>query len=256
MRTLFKLIYNICFGTKQKRYDSIHTLMSIIAIRLGYRMSNRNLYWYNDNEFLDIYLNLTKNDNKKKRIPERKYVLYGIAKSISRIEGDIVECGVYRGQSSFLMLHANKSNNKMLYGFDSFEGLSQPDENDEIKNNYSYKWKKNDLSISEQIAKKNLKDFKDRYMLFKGWIPNRFNEVAQKRFSLIHIDVDLYQPTLDSISFFWERLNTGGALVCDDYGSLLCPGAKKAMDDFFQSKGISIIHLTNGQGLVFKQNNH
>lgn len=255
MRTLFKLIFNVCFGTKQKRYDSIHTLMSVIAIRLGYRMGNRNLYWYNDKEFQEIYLDLTKNDNKKKRIPERKYVLYGIAKSISSIKGDIVECGVYRGQSSFLMLQANKDNNKKFYGFDSFEGLSQPEEIDKVKNNFSYSWKKNDLSVPQQIAEKNLMDFKNRYKLFKGWIPDRFNEVANKRFSLVHIDVDLYQPTFDSISFFWERLNIGGALVCDDYGSLLCPGAKKAMDNFFEPKGISIIHLTNGQGLVFKQNN-
>lgn len=70
---------------------------------------------------------------------------------------------------------------------------------------------------------------------------------------MIHIDVDLYQPTLDSIEFFWDKLNVGGVLVCDDYGFETCPGAKKAMDDFFSKKNMSVIHLPTGQGVVFKQ---
>lgn len=253
MITILKFIKNIIFGNRQKRYDSIHSVLSIIAIRLGYRMGNKNLLWHKDKDFSNVYSIISKNDTGKKRIPERKYVLYGIAKSISSINGDIVECGVFRGHSSFLMLHANKDNNKKFYGFDSFEGLSQPEEIDKVKNNFSFSWKKNDLSVPQQIAEKNLKDFKNRYKLFKGWIPDRFNEVANKRFSLVHIDVDLYQPTFDSISFFWERLNIGGALVCDDYGFETCPGAYKAMNDFFKSKQLEIIHLTTGQGLVFKQ---
>ena len=48
-------------------------------------------------------------------------MLYSIAKSVSMIEGDIVECGVSRGHSSYLMLKANSENNKIFYGFDSFK---------------------------------------------------------------------------------------------------------------------------------------
>ena len=39
-------------------------------------------------------------------------------------------------------------------------------------------------------------------ILLKGWIPSRFEEVKDKNFSFVHIDVDLYQPTLDSLNFF------------------------------------------------------
>ena len=82
------------------------------------------------------------------------------------------------------------------------------------------------------MLKKNLSQFPQRFKLFKGWIPDKFHEVSDKKFCLVHIDVDLYQPTLDSLNFFWDKLN-GGVLVCDDYGSLLCPGTKKAMDKIF-----------------------
>lgn len=250
---LLKLIFLIFFGNKIQRYHSIHSLLSLISIQFGFRLGNKDLAWHKDEDFLNVYLKLTKNDTQKKRIPERKFVLYSLAKSLKNIEGDIVECGVLRGHSSYLMLHANIDNNKLFHGFDSFEGLSEPDVNDKVKNSYSYEWKKNDLKTPELIAKQNLKLFKDRVHLHKGWIPDRFNEVKSKKFSLVHIDVDLYKPTFESISFFWDKINNGGVLVCDDYGSELCPGAKKAMDEFFNSKGLSVIHLTTGQGLVFKQ---
>ena len=51
------------------------TLLSIIAIKFGYRMGNKSLYWYNDKEVLDAYLGLPNHENKKKRVPERKYVV-------------------------------------------------------------------------------------------------------------------------------------------------------------------------------------
>lgn len=250
---ILKLIYRSIFGSKVNRYESIHTILSIIAIKVGYRMGNKNLYWHKDKQALDAYLGLPNPENKKKSVPERKYVLYSIAKSVKNIEGDIAECGVSKGHSSYLMLHANRDNNKTFYGFDSFEGLSEPAEKDKIENDYSFKWKKNDLSTPIDVAKNNLISFDERYELLKGWIPSRFEEIKDKRFSLVHVDVDLYQPTFDSIEFFWNRINKGGCLVCDDYGFETCPGAYRAMNEFFDSQEISIIHLTTGQGVIFKQ---
>ena len=63
----------------------------------------------------------------------------------------------------------------------------------------------------------------------------------------------LIQPTLDSIEFFYSRMNEGGIIVCDDYGQESCPGANKALNDFMLDKPENIIHLTTGQGVVIKQ---
>jgi hypothetical protein len=41
-------------------------------------------------------------------------------------------------------------------------------------------------------------------------------------------------------------------MVCDDYGFDSCPGARRAMDDFFAERPECIIHLPTGQGLVLK----
>ena len=70
----------------------------------------------------------------------------------------------------------------------------------------------------------------------KGWIPDKFKNVSDKRFSFVHIDVDLYEPTYECLNFFYSRLEKNGVIVCDDYNSSTFPGAKKAWDEFFRNK--------------------
>ena len=61
------------------------------------------------------------------------------------------------------------------------------------------------------------------------------------------------QPTRDTLEFFYERVNPGGVIVCDDYGSVLCPGARKAMDELMDDKPESLFHIPTGQSLVVKK---
>ena len=106
--------------------------------------------------------------------------------------------------------------------------------------------------MPEAAASHNLQKFNGSFTLYKGWIPARFDEAKDKTFSLVHIDVDLYEPTLASLAFFWPRISAGGMIVCDDYGFESCPGARRAMDEFFAERGLSVVHLTTGQGFVTK----
>ena len=68
----------------------------------------------------------------------------------------------------------------------------------------------------------------------------------------MHIDVDLYGPTHDSIEFFYPRLNKGGIIVCDDYMHNTCPGATKAIDEFLDDKSEKMIALSGGGGFMLK----
>ena len=52
--------------------------------------------------------------------------------------------------------------------------------------------------------------------------------------------------------FFYPRLNPGGIMICDDYGSAHCPGAKRATDEFFADKPERVISLPTGQSMVIK----
>jgi hypothetical protein len=76
--------------------------------------------------------------------------------------------------------------------------------------------------------------------------------VKDKRFSFVHVDVDLYQPTLDSMEFFCPRLNNGGILLCDDYVSSLCPGAIRAIDEFLADQPEKMIYMSCGSGYMIR----
>jgi hypothetical protein len=168
----------------------------------------------------------------------------------SSLEGDTAECGVYKGASSFLMLLANRDSklNKTHHIFDSFEGLSEPGH---LDGKY---WSAGNLSVSEQLVIEMLNPFvanKD-FFCHKGWIPDRFKDVSAAKFSFVHVDVDLFQPTLDSIEFFYEKIVPGGVFLCDDYGFSSCPGATKAIDEFLANKIEKMIYLPDGGGFFIK----
>ena len=108
------------------------------------------------------------------------------------------------------------------------------------------------MASDEAIIRDTLRDF-DYVVYHKGWIPEKFHEVEDRRFSFIHIDVDLYQPTLNSLAFFYPRTTLGGIILSDDYGFITCPGQKRAMDLFFSDKPEEIVALPTGQGFIIKK---
>ena len=71
---------------------------------------------------------------------------------------------------------------------------------------------------------------------FSGWIPNAFPAEPGDRYRFVHLDVDLYEPTRDSLNYFYPRLVPGGMIVSDDYG---WPGARKAIDEFCARENIT-----------------
>jgi hypothetical protein len=163
-------------------------------------------------------------------------------------ELDIAECGVWKGHSAHMIsrIFADNSFSGNFHIFDSFEGgLSDKVGKDknlvrEMSGN-EVKIEKEIFSSQQEQVTNVLSEF-NFVELYAGWIPERFNEVSDKKFSFIHIDVDLYQPTLDSIEFFWEKLVIGGFIVVDDYGSSQFPGAGIAVDEFLKEHKASFFY--------------
>ena len=234
-------------GSRAKRFEARHLLMRWLARRAGFRLYNRNLYWIEE----EPSSNLMDTLERPVEMNDRKYILQSLARSVAEMEGDTAECGVFEGASSLLICDAmGVTADYRHHAFDSFEGLPTPDPGDVAEEEKMVSWKKGDLCAPIDAVKKNLSRF-DFVSYYKGWIPERFQEVDDRRFKLVHIDVDLYQPTHDSLAFFYPRMVPGGVILCDDYGSTLCPGARRAMDEFFADKPEhSVIDLLNGQGLV------
>lgn len=222
------------------------------AIRaMGFHLYSANGRWLEDEEFNEARRRVAR--RKIKGIPDdRCYTLFAIARATRDLEGDLIECGSRYGKSTrFMLAGAGIESDVMLHAFDSFEGVSEPGAKDRLAGGAAF-WSGGDLSVSEADFLRNMQMYEHMVRAYKGWIPERFPEVAGLKFRMAHIDVDLYQPTLDSLAFIYERMAPGGVIVCDDYGSTSCPGARAAFDDFFGDKPEAVLESPTLQALVVK----
>jgi O-methyltransferase len=236
----------------QKNRDQ---LVEQLAAWSGRFLYKGHLIWPNDWSWLKPYEKYLSPDAAnglpKTRIIDRRFTLIQLARTVSELRGSTAECGVLGGVGSAMIcktLEATYQNNERHWGFDSFEGLPEPEKIDISPQSWQ---KKGSLAISPQVAMKNLGDF-DFCTLVKGWIPQCFKPAEAEQFRLVHIDLDLYQPTVDSLQFFYPRAVPGAVFVLDDYGHLTCPGVRQAVDEFFCDKPEAVVESVCGTAFVFK----
>ena len=200
-----------------------------------------------NSEYKKIYMESLKKagDLKTNNIYKilRHLSLYSYIEDVIRrdIEGDFAECGCWKGNSllatKFLIDKYNLE--KSFHIFDSFEGgLSDFKEKDirnsSIRTDFEAETvKKQFRSSYEDLLKKteHLKNLK----INKGWIPDILRSQKDRNYCFVHIDVDLYEPTLESHKYFFKRWSKGGVIICDDYGYRQFPGAKIAVDEFIKT---------------------
>ena len=73
------------------------------------------------------------------------------------------------------------------------------------------------------------------------------------KYKFVHIDVDLYQPTFDTLNYIYDKVVKGGIIITDDYRSPSFPGNQKAWEKYFNSKNILSLSLPSGQAVVIKE---
>lgn len=244
--SIIRLAIKSFWGDSTTKYVSRYELLGSIAKQWDLRLYNFNAMWYRDNEFKYIIDAFPTGG-----ITAKRYNLYYLARAVSHLEGDTAECGVAEGIMSYLIHKATNKQGRFHHIFDSFQGLSAPASNDNPKANVPT-LKKGDFSVSEERVRMNLGN-RDTIKLYKGWIPSRFQEVKDKTFIFVHIDVDFYEPTLESLRFFYPRMASNGIIICDDYGYLNTPGSEQAMDEFFSDKPEVLVKLDAGHAFVIKQ---
>jgi len=174
-------------------------------------------------------------------------------------QGDIVECGCYRGMSSYMMCSYLREWNSGFTGhgyhiFDSFQGLSEPTEDDSIpegwKNAEGLRRMTQPGSFAASLAevRTHLDDFPG-IAFHPGWIPLTFKRLPERHYRFVHVDVDLYDPTLDALGYFYPRLAPGGILVSDDYS---WPGARTATHEYVSEQGIALEITEQNQAVLRK----
>lgn len=223
-------------------------LRPFMSKRQRQRMNAKNIAWLDR----DFFTKAHAAHGSVTGIPDQRvFFLQAALRALEPVEGDVAECGVRHGRSTLFMANADNGR-RDFHIFDSFEGLSDPSEKDGALNVFKKDGKTRHFHIRN--LDRVLERFKayPKIHVYQGWIPERFNEIEDRRFALVHVDVDLYDPTMDALQFFWPRLNPGGMIICDDYGAVAYPGAQAAMDEFFADKTERPVEMPSGQAIVTK----
>ncbi len=196
--------------------------------------------WSTDPDFLTLWGHVSELTTLT---PDRLWTLREVARQAIR-NGNVAECGVYRGGSAWMlagMLGAGR-----LHLFDSFQGLPEPTPNDQGWSAGHFA----DTSPDEVSAW--LGGLDGRCDIHPGWVPDTFEGLYDLTFDFVHLDLDLYKPTLASLDFFWPRIARGGALVVDDFGFPSCVGVREAVKEFGQRADMRSLYAPTSQLIAFK----
>ena len=162
----------------------------------------------------------------------------------AKVPGDIAEVGTYKGASSKLIAEARGENSeKSIYLFDTFEGLPELQDIDR-SNFYDHQYEANFEDVKDYLyAYPNV-------YVYKGIFPSSGKPIESKKFSFVHLDVDLYEGTKESLGFFYPRMSPCGIIISHDYTT--APGVRKAVDDFMSDKPEALLVPSWRQCLIVK----
>jgi O-methyltransferase len=184
---------------------------------------------------------------KKETYKENLKLALQLPKSIN---GDVVECGVWRGGMCAGIASLLENKHK-YYLFDSFEGLPEAKN---IDGDAAIAWQNNKDSVEYYDNCKAEIDFAQKAMtltgcefeIIKGWFSdtlplyNSLNEIA-----ILRLDGDWYDSTMECLVNLFPKVASGGYIIIDDYFSW--DGCSKAVHDYLSQQQSSCrIHTSKG----------
>ena len=177
--------------------------------------------------------------------PDDGYTMIGIKRldniqqlyenvSENNIPGDLVECGVWKGGACIFMralLKAYDDNTRRVWVVDSFQGCPPPNaekypHDDGDPHSGLDKLKITQATVSDNFNKFGLLD--DRVVFLEGWFKDTLPDTLLEQISILRMDGDLYESTMDCLTNLYHKVSSGGFVIVDDYGLGPC---KQAVTD-------------------------
>ena len=170
------------------------------------------------------------------------FVLHQLGRAQSALDGDFAEFGVYEGSSARLLCEVK--GRRALHLFDTFGGLPEP------TNGECRVFAEGHFAAGLEGVRTRLADY-DNVHFHQGFFPTTAQGLEDRRFSLLHLDVDLEESTLAGLEFFYKRMVPGGIIVTHDYS--IIPGVADAFRRFLGDKPEMMIELPTTQAMLIKR---
>jgi O-methyltransferase len=173
----------------------------------------------------------------------------------NNIEGDFVECGVWRGGSTMAAIDTlmkTGDTSREIYLYDTYEGMSEPTEHDKVitgtaagelmsttdKEDPTSVWCYSALEeVQQNVGSLKYPEGKVHYV--KGKVEDTIPQTIPKKIALLRLDTDWYESTAHELKHLYPLLVKGGVIIIDDYGHW--EGARKAVDEYIEGEKLPLL---------------
>jgi len=203
--------------------------------------------WLADREFIETY-GVAKDHTLVDKY--KCYALWQLVGEAVKLDGALIEIGVWRGGSGALIAKRAKlaGIKDTVYLCDTFSGVVKAGEKDT-----KYKGGEHADTSKETVLNLARKLGLDNVKVLAGVFPEESGgQVDDVAFRFCHIDVDVYQSAKDVVEWLWPRLVVGGMVVFDDYGFQGCGGVTRFVNEERASADRLVMHNLNGQAVLVK----
>jgi hypothetical protein len=179
----------------------------------------------------------------------RAYVVCWAARCGLSLEGDYVECGVYRGGYSRMLadyVDLAARPDKKLYLVDTYSGVPK-----RFISQGHEAWLETLYPDSHADVIRTFADLPNA-VIVPGMIPEVLAQVRPESVCYLSIDLNCVEPSISAAEHFWPLMSAGAAIVLDDYGFAVFHDQKVAFDAWAARQGVEILTLPTGQGLLIK----
>jgi hypothetical protein len=162
------------------------------------------------------------------------------------VAGSIAELGVYQGEQAALLNQLFPI--RTIHLFDTFQGFSEADITTEAQSGFSAAALGDfqDTSVDRVLARLA---HPDRAIVHAGMFPDTA-EGVEDQFAFVSLDVDLYEPTLAGLEYFYPRLSQGGFIFIHDYNNRRYSGVRHAVDAFLERNAVPALPLPDFAGTL------
>jgi hypothetical protein len=173
--------------------------------------------------------------------PSELLNLWHQARILKNHGGAFAEVGAFKGDSAEVACRAK--GDCRFYVFEAFAGLPSP------SCGVDGRFRKGLFASAEDQLRRRLSLYPNTTIV-AGYFPETAACIFDERFSYVHLDLDLYEPTWAALRFFYQRLLPGGRLIVHDYSQ--CEGVWRAVNEFVSDKPENVEPMTLTQGVITK----
>lgn len=175
-----------------------------------------------------------------------------------KLDGDFVECGVNRGFLSSAIMQALNWNSleRTFFLLDTFGGIdaaqtTEEERNDGILDRNREHIEMGFYTLDVASVRANFAEWRN-VRIIPGTVPDTLDQITSDRIAFASIDMNCAPPELAAMEFLWDRLVPGAVALFDDYAYRGYSTQKRSMDGFAAARGVSVLSLPTGQGLLLK----